>query len=94
MKVRNPVRIVASIIVTGLLYVAVTLYNAMMPSIEARIALGQVKDSVIEYSLAQAFMSSHMGKPLMFALYFLILLAIWWKLLAAATKGSSPTSQS
>lgn len=77
-------RIIFTGIVAFFLYTLISTYNAMMPSIEAKVAVGQVNDSIVEYSLIQAFMQSHMGKPLIYIVCIIVIFAIWWKPIKAS----------
>ncbi|MFZ1720808.1 MAG: hypothetical protein WAU28_05725 [Candidatus Moraniibacteriota bacterium] len=93
MKLSKMVRSVGTVVASVLLYAAIMFYNAVMPGIEAQVALGQVKDSISSYAFAQAFMGSHMGKPLMFGLYAITLVALWWHPLAALIKSAKNPSE-
>ncbi len=86
MKTSTVVRTVATVLVSLIAYVVNSLYVAAMPSIEASVAVGQVQDSIMTYSLSQAFMRSHVGGYIILGVYLLALLVIWWGALKPSRK--------
>jgi hypothetical protein len=74
-------RIVLTIVVSALFYGFMLFYGAAMPSVDAAVAVNQVKDSIATYAASQAFIHGNSGGFVAWGIFLLLLLAIWWGVL-------------
>lgn len=70
-------RVILTFFASVVLYVTLTFYVAVLPSVTAAVAVNQVKDSILTYSASQAFMHSNAGVWIVWGIYFLALFLIW-----------------
>lgn len=75
-------RSVLTVIMGAMFYFGMLFYTAGMPSVEASVAANQVQDSIAVYAASQAFIHSGHGVGALWAIFLLLLLAVWWKYFA------------
>lgn len=72
-------RLILTAIVGFVFYGINLFYGAAMPSVEASVAANQVQDSIAVYAASQAFIRGNSGVWILWVIFFISLLAIWWK---------------
>ena len=86
-------RMVFTITLSIVFYGAMQFYHAVMYSEEAKIAVGQVKDSIVEYSFSQAFIHSDLGGIIPWIVFLAVLWVIWGKFIGYYLCGSDEDSR-
>lgn len=75
-------RIIFTVIVILVIQTGLGIYEAGRGPIESKIAVGQLNDSVVDYTLAREIATRDLVNRVSYMLLFIILLAIWYKPIA------------